>query len=173
MSTLFEFGHLVSYSFWFGAQSWLLGVQGFVLRATVTRHQFGHIQSRLFPVFFRVGTIATLVSIGCFAVAHPLTAVSPTEQMQYILLGGSLVATLLNQLWLGPASTHLMMEYHMIEKEEGLGDEIKTANLTPLDSNKKYQHAKKAFFQYHSMSALALVASLGCLLVHGFYLCQH
>ena len=57
---------------------------GFVLRATVTRHQFGHIQSRLFPVFFRVGTIATLVSIGCFAVAHPLTAVSPTEQMQVL-----------------------------------------------------------------------------------------
>jgi hypothetical protein len=83
MEVWFEFGHLVSYSFWFGAQTWLLGVQGFVLRAAVTRHQFGYIMSKVFPAFFKTGSTSALISIGFFVCARPsFLAWSPTERLQ-------------------------------------------------------------------------------------------
>jgi hypothetical protein len=59
----------------------------------------------------------------------------------------------------------------MIEKEEGVGDAIKTADLQSLTTNQKYQQVKRSFLKFHFLSVGALITSVTCMLVHGFLLC--
>ncbi|XP_065839659.1 transmembrane protein 205-like [Oscarella lobularis] len=159
-------GHIVFHSFWFGAQTWLLGFQGFLLRSTVTRQEFGFIQSRIFRAFFRVGTIASTASLACFALAHHPVEVT-SEKIQLACLSVSLATTALNFAWVNPTVTNYMVERLSIEKSAGVVDRVLTADLEPLKDDKKYQEVSKRFRRYHGVSVLLLLSSVACMFVHG------
>lgn len=86
--------HLLAFATAYGACVWVTFVSSHVLAGALSRHQFGILQSKLYPVYFR----AMAYAVGGAA----LTAV---ERSQRYLLLGSLVLVLVNMLFLEPKAT--------------------------------------------------------------------
>ncbi|KAB1670390.1 hypothetical protein ES319_1Z171600v1 [Gossypium barbadense] len=86
------------------------------------RQQFGVVQSKIYPVYFR----AMAYSIGMALLGHLLwhrkrSISSPPEVFQAINLLSSLFMVLVNGLYLEPKATKVMFERMKMEKEDGRG----------------------------------------------------
>eukprot|EP00118_Oscarella_pearsei_P026145 m.309492 g.309492 ORF g.309492 m.309492 type:complete len:174 (+) comp46639_c0_seq1:180-701(+) len=168
MDYLLACSHIATHSFWFGAQTWLLGFQGFLLRSTVTRQQFGFIQTRIFRQFFRAGTIASSVSLVTYVLTHR-SFEGTSDKIQVACLAASFAATAANFLWINPIVSGYMTERLAIEKDAGIIDKVLKADLEPLKDNKKYQEVSRRFLRYHGLSVIALLVSVSCMFVHGCF----
>ncbi|CAA7400337.1 unnamed protein product [Spirodela intermedia] len=105
--------HLLAFATAYGACVWVTFVSSHVLAGALSRHQFGILQSKLYPVYFR----AMAYAVGGAA----LTAAGRSQR--YLLLG-SLVLVLVNMLFLEPKATKVMFEKMKMEKEEGRGRDM-------------------------------------------------
>lgn len=112
--------HLLGFSTAYGICLWVTFVSGYVLAGTLPRQQFGMVQSRIYPVYFRV----TAFSVGVALVGHLLGRrgklfTSKSEMLQGFHLLGSLLMILINSFYLEPRATKVMFEKMKSEKEEG------------------------------------------------------
>ncbi|KAM3845309.1 ras-related protein Rab-3D isoform 1-T2 [Vipera latastei] len=65
-----------------GMQIWVTFISGFVLFRTVSRHNFGLVQGKLFPFYFYTLFGCTLLNLAIFAAYHPLELLSTRETVQ-------------------------------------------------------------------------------------------
>ena len=150
------FVHLVAFATWFGSNFWTTFVGGITMYKNLPRQTFGNLQSKLFPKYFQLSAItivASLVTLKSFSavVAKPV----------YLTLGVSLVATLMNLLWLEPCATKVMFARYKLENEKSAKDESTDSEISKL---------KKEFGKFHGISsAINLVALCGSV-SHGFWL---
>ncbi|KAK5856704.1 hypothetical protein PBY51_008282 [Eleginops maclovinus] len=97
--------HLLLLSFSWGMQVWVSFIAGFVLVMKVTRHTFGLVQSKLFPVYFYCLLGSNVLSLALFVVYHPRELLDWHESVQMVLFFVALITAVLNGQWLGPAAT--------------------------------------------------------------------
>lgn len=69
-STIWSLLYLGAFSTHFGAQIWMTFVSGLALYFSMPRHTFGHIQKILFPKYFLLNSVLSLVTLYVFVRAH-------------------------------------------------------------------------------------------------------
>lgn len=112
--------NLVGLATAYGMSVWVTFISSNVLCRVMPRHQFGVVQSKIYPVYFRfLGYTIALALLG-----HVLSHRNHSHSyLQACNLVASLVATLLNALYLEPKASKVMFERMKVEKEQGRGRE--------------------------------------------------
>lgn len=159
--------HLLVLSFCWGMQVWVSFIAGFVLVQKVTRHTFGLVQSKLFPVYFYCLLSSAVVSLAVYAVYHPRELLDWHESVQMCLYFVALVTAGLNSQWFGPAATDVMFQTMEVEKEHGLGQQVGLSSqkdeYTKLkEQDPKYKVLKSRFGRYHGLSSLCNLVGFIC-----------
>ncbi|KAK3006423.1 hypothetical protein RJ639_017148, partial [Escallonia herrerae] len=122
MDSLMGVIHLLGLSTAFGTCVWVTFVSSYVLAGALPRQQFGMLQSKIYPVYFK----AMAYAIGVALVGHLLSQrrrmfSSTFEILQGWNLLASLMMVLANLLYLEPRASKVMFEQMKMEKEEGRG----------------------------------------------------
>lgn len=168
---LMRLGYLVAFASTFGASLWVTFIGGIIQYSVLPRHQFGNLQAKSLPVYFRLVSTATSICLATFAILHPLGKASTAEKSQLAALGVTLGTTILNLLVLEPTTTAIMKERHKIERAEGIGADVGLSkNREVAKTNTELAAINKKFGMYHGMSSLANLFSFGGILVHTWYL---
>uniref|UniRef100_A0A0C9S5J4 TSA: Wollemia nobilis Ref_Wollemi_Transcript_18999_2255 transcribed RNA sequence n=1 Tax=Wollemia nobilis TaxID=56998 RepID=A0A0C9S5J4_9CONI len=113
--------HMLAFSTIYGSSVWVNFLAGHVLASAIPRQQFGFIQSKIYPVYFKTmacGLSTCLLSHGGI---HPWKWTGKISRWQEYNLFFSLLLTLVNLFFLEPLATKAMFEKLRIEKEEGRG----------------------------------------------------
>ncbi|XP_020555212.1 transmembrane protein 205 [Oryzias latipes] len=159
--------HLLVLSFTWGMQVWVSFIAGFVLVTQVTRHTFGLVQSKLFPVYFYCLLGCNFVSLAVYAVYHPRELLDWHESVQILLFFVSLITAGLNAQWFGPAATEVMFQMRAVEEEHGLGNQVGLSSQREeyaklREQDPKYRAYKSSFGRYHGLSSLCNVLGFIC-----------
>ncbi|KAF8482144.1 hypothetical protein DFH94DRAFT_627906 [Russula ochroleuca] len=160
--------YTLSFSFIFGMSLWVTFIGGVITYKTLPRQQFGSLQQRLFPVYFKLNA---LISSGLLLVwvrnhdtvitqiAHPT---NPDVSQAYALAVVA-ISQALNAVWIGPATSKLLAARFRLEKAEG-----KDANDADVSVDMKKLNAK--FARLHGYSSLANLTAFLALVFHGLWI---
>ncbi|XP_039002403.1 uncharacterized protein LOC120128853 [Hibiscus syriacus] len=122
LNTVMGLANLLGLATAYGMSVWVTFISSYVLAEHLPRQQFGVVQSKIYPVYFR----AMAYSIGLALLGHFLwhrkkSISSWPEMFQSFNLLSSLFMVLVNALYLEPNATKVMFERIKMEKEEGRG----------------------------------------------------
>ncbi|XP_032231024.2 transmembrane protein 205 isoform X2 [Nematostella vectensis] len=172
--TLLLYLHILSLGAWIGMQAWVIGVAGIVMYLNMPRHVFGHIQSKLWPLFYCLGSGLSLLGILTNTAAMNTTAKKNSrEEIQVSGLLMSLICCLLNAFLLEPRGTRLWMARFDYEQKQGYGQEVGPLKNKEGLKTKRYKELTDKFARVHGCSSIVTVfAFVGCL-VHLGYLTHH
>ncbi|XP_043714886.1 uncharacterized protein LOC122663265 [Telopea speciosissima] len=137
-AALMGVGQLLGFATAYGTCVWVTFVSSYVLAGVLQRQQFGIVQSKIYPVYFK--TMA--YSIGLSLVGlwfNPRSRRSKSVQSYNLL--ASLVMILANLFYLEPQATKVMFEKMKIEKEEGRG--IDDADISGARTLREEENSKK------------------------------
>lgn len=135
------------------------------------RHQFGNLQSKMFPAYFSLVAVCAAICVSGFSILHPWKGSSFREKTQIFCLALSLISTLANILVFEPLTIKTMRERHKVEREESIGDEVGLSkNKEVAKRNPKLAKINKKFGMVHGLSSLANLFSFGGFAVHSWYL---
>ncbi|XP_010912527.1 uncharacterized protein [Elaeis guineensis] len=131
-STVAAVAQLLGFATAYGTCVWVTFVSSHVLATALPRQQFGLVQSKLYPVYFRV----VAYGVGVAWLAHFLgqDGRAVAERLQGYNLLGSFVLVLVNMLFLEPKATKVMFERMKVEKEEGRGREMADVLVEPAST---------------------------------------
>ncbi|XP_034750514.1 transmembrane protein 205 [Etheostoma cragini] len=146
---------------------WACVPAGFVLVRQVSRHTFGLVQSKLFPVYFHCLLGGSGVSLALYALHHPWVQLDWHESLQMGLYVVALVTVGLNARWFGPAATQVMVQLQEVEKEHGLGGQVglgaqAEAYAALREKDPKYKACRRSFGRYHGLSSLCNLIGFIC-----------
>uniref|UniRef100_A0A7N2KQL6 Reverse transcriptase zinc-binding domain-containing protein n=1 Tax=Quercus lobata TaxID=97700 RepID=A0A7N2KQL6_QUELO len=97
-----KLAHLLCYATAFGTALWVTFIGGIIMFKNLPRHQFGNLQSKMFPAYFSMVGICCAVSVGSFAYLHPWKSSSTTEKYQLGFLLSAFAFNLANLLVFTP-----------------------------------------------------------------------
>ncbi|KAG1331105.1 putative transmembrane protein [Cocos nucifera] len=131
-STAAAVAQLLGFATAYGTCVWVTFASSHVLATALPRQQFGLVQSKLYPVYFRV----VAYGVGVAWLAHFLgqDRRSVAERLQGYNLLGSFVLVLVNMLFLEPKATKVMFERMKVEKEEGRGRDMADVLVEPAST---------------------------------------
>ncbi|THU70927.1 hypothetical protein C4D60_Mb08t30150 [Musa balbisiana] len=109
--------HLLGFATAYGASVWVTFVSGNVLATALPRQQFGLVQSKLYPVYFRLVAYSTALTLVAHFFGRDRRILA--ERVQGYNLLGALVLVLINMFFLEPKATKVMFERMKTEKEGG------------------------------------------------------
>ncbi|KAL5534638.1 hypothetical protein ACEPAG_1101 [Sanghuangporus baumii] len=163
--------YLIAYAWLFGMSLWVTFFGGVIAYRALPRQQFGALQHRTFPVYFRLSIILSSILLGLWTWSHPAVLANPTSFLSvdvtqaYTLLSVVLFQTG-NHFVIGPYTSNLMFKRHKLEKAEGkqysddgVSDEMKALN--------------KKFAQAHGFSSIFNLDSLIAIGFHGLWIGRH
>lgn len=151
--------HLTAFALLLGSHAFHGFIGGPVAFSAVPRQTFGLLQSKIFPVYFAMGT---LIPAGLIAnLAYAQGSFKKIPDLPLYTLAVPLVANAINWLYLGPKATTLMFERHAQEKQEGVDAHKDKDRISP-----KIKAMNKKFAQLHGASSLLNLLSFGGLLLH-------
>ncbi|XP_008572017.1 PREDICTED: transmembrane protein 205 isoform X2 [Galeopterus variegatus] len=165
--------HLLVLSGAWGMQMWVTFVSGFLLFRHLSRHTFGQVQSKLFPLYFHISMACSFINLCILVPQHTWAQLTFWDGSQLCLLLLSLTLATINARWLEPRTTAAMWAMQTVEKERGLGGEVPGRHQGPdpyrqlREKDPKYSAVRQIFFRYHGLSSLC---NLGCLLSNGLCL---
>ncbi|GMN51789.1 hypothetical protein TIFTF001_020935 [Ficus carica] len=114
--------YLVGFSTAYGTAVWVTFILSYVLAGALPRQQFGVVQSKIYPVYFRTMAWGIGTALLGYLLSHRGRVVtSMAEKFQVYNLLASLVLVFVNMLYLEPRATKVMFERMKVEKEEGRG----------------------------------------------------
>ncbi|KAL3682872.1 hypothetical protein R1sor_000894 [Riccia sorocarpa] len=170
-TTLLRFLHLASFSTAFGAALWVSFIGGIIMFRHLPRHQFGNLQAKMFPAYFRLTSTCLATAVGVIAVLRPWSTSTTWEKAQFGTLGVSLLFTLANLLVMEPVTTKLMRERHKVERDEGIGTEPGVSRKAQIEkASPQLQAINKKFMAAHGVSSLLNLFAFLSLVVHAAYL---
>ncbi|NXG13711.1 TM205 protein, partial [Grallaria varia] len=158
--------HLLVLSTSWGMQVWVTFVAGFVMSRHLPRHTFGFIQSELFPYYFHISSTCAFLNLTLFAMSHPSERLGDEHATQVIVFFACVAASVLNAQWLGPVTSHVTAELHLVERGHRLGQEAglvageSRRNLRA--SNPSYGRLCRQFSLYHAASSLCNLCCVVC-----------
>ncbi|GAA5826298.1 hypothetical protein JCM5353_003781 [Sporobolomyces roseus] len=133
-----------------GSTLWHGFIGGLVSYKTLPRQQFGNLQSKLFPHYFRLQSLGSLALIGLYHRAGKLVK----SDRNVIVLAVMAATSSLNWIIIGPWTTAVMKKRHRRERIEG-----KDYNADGVSSEMKALNSK--FGALHSVSSILNLAFLG------------
>ncbi|XP_057966661.1 uncharacterized protein LOC131156755 [Malania oleifera] len=171
LSTGLKLAHLLSFSTAWGAALWVTFIGGIIMFKNLPRHQFGNLQSKMFPAYFSMVGVCCAISVASFAYLHPLKSSSTAEKYQLGFLLSAFAFNLANLLVFTPMTIEMMKQRHKVEKELNIGDEIGwSKNQEAAKAKPKLAAMNKKFGMIHGLSSLANIMSFGSLAMHSWYL---
>ncbi|XP_068658188.1 late embryogenesis abundant protein At3g53040-like [Aristolochia californica] len=121
--------HLLAFATTYGICIWVTFISSHVLARALPRQQFGMVQSRIYPVYFRTVSYGTCLSwLGHFFDRKRGVA----DGFQGFNLLASLAFVLANMFFLEPRASKAMFERLKLEKEEGRGRDIADMVAEPV-----------------------------------------
>ncbi|KAK9270299.1 hypothetical protein L1049_025877 [Liquidambar formosana] len=114
--------HLMGFAMAYGMCVWITFISSYVLAGVLPRQQFGMVQSKIYPVYFR----AMAYGVGVALLGHLLSQRKRWLSSKADLLEGynlvvSLLMVVINLKYLEPRATKVLFERMKVEKEEGRG----------------------------------------------------
>ncbi|KAJ8436950.1 hypothetical protein Cgig2_017375 [Carnegiea gigantea] len=121
-SSLMGVLQMLGFAMAYGISVWVTFIMSHVLAGVLPRQQFGMVQSKIYPVYFK----AMVGSIGLALIGHLMAHKgklfkSKADMLQAYNLLGSLLLVLANLQILEPRASKVMFERMKLEKEEGRG----------------------------------------------------
>lgn len=183
--------HLTLWATLFGSHLFHGFIGGPTAFMAVPRQTFGLLQSKIFPLYFGMGTLIPTALIANLAYAQGSISKLPTLPLASLVI--PFVANAINWLYLGPKTTKLMFERHAQEKQESV-DAYKEKHKvrhapsppgshhfyhplsaaadhllipSPTQASPKMQAMSKRFARLHGISNLLNLASFASLIIHG------
>lgn len=89
---------------------WWWQAVGFV--RNLPRHQFGNLQAKMFPAYFKLLLVCCSICVAAMAVTHPWVTATKREKLQIIALGISLFAVLINLLIFQPLTVKVCTSHY-------------------------------------------------------------
>ncbi|XP_009378694.2 transmembrane protein 205 [Pyrus x bretschneideri] len=171
LSTYLKLAHLLCFSTAFGAALWVTFIGGIIMFKNLPRHQFGNLQSKMFPAYFTMVGICLAVSAGSFGYLHPWSSSSVADKYQLGFLLSSLSFNLTNLFVFTPMTIEMMKQRHKVEREQNIGEEVGwSKNVQVAKVNPKLAAMNKKFGMIHGLSSLANIFAFGSLAMHSWYL---
>ncbi|GAA5961609.1 hypothetical protein JCM3765_002647 [Sporobolomyces pararoseus] len=137
-----------------GSTLWHGFIGGIVAYRTLPRQQFGNLQSKLFPHYFRLQSLGSLALLGLYHRAGKLVR----SDRNVIVLSVMAVTSSLNWLIVGPWTTAVMKKRHRRERIEG-----KDYSAADVSSEMKALNSK--FGALHSVSSILNLGFLGAVVL--------
>ncbi|KAK9758164.1 hypothetical protein RND81_01G211800 [Saponaria officinalis] len=127
--------NLMGFGIAYGMGVWVTFVMSYVLGRVLGREQFGVVQSKVYPTYFKgmVGSIG-LCLLGHLLGHRGMLFKNKAEILQGYNLMSCLVSVLGNLLFLEPRATKVMFERMKLEKEEGRGIDTRGAPAKVIDT---------------------------------------
>ncbi|XP_020102263.1 transmembrane protein 205 [Ananas comosus] len=166
-----KLAHLLCFATAWGAALWVTFIGGIVMFKNLPRHQFGNLQSKMFPAYFMLVSVCAAVSVAAFAYLHPWKSASSLEHYQLGFLVAALGFDLSNLLVFTPMTIEMMKKRHKIERDLSIGEEVGwSKNVEVAKSNPNLAAMNKKFGMIHGLSSLANILAFGSLAMHSWYL---
>ncbi|XP_038988452.1 transmembrane protein 205-like [Phoenix dactylifera] len=166
-----KLAHLLCFATCWGTALWVTFIGGIIMFKNLPRHQFGNLQSKMFPAYFMAVSVCAAISVAAFAYLHPWKSASSLERYQLGFLLSSLGFNLSNLFVFTPMTIEMMMRRHKVERELGIGEEVGwSKNMEVAKSNPKLAAMNKKFGMIHGLSSLANIMAFGSLAMHSWYL---
>ncbi|XP_053383052.1 transmembrane protein 205-like isoform X1 [Mercenaria mercenaria] len=169
-STNILFLHLLSFAVHFGVQCWVTFVAGFAMFFSVPRIMFGHLQSRMFPLYFTLTLVLSCVTLLTYVVQHPYPTMTSSEAKQLMGMCICVISIFINSFYLAPEIVNAMISIFEIEKSSGVAYVIGYCDRTELKKDPKYCEHYKRFRLVHSISGVANVVTLICNIMYLYHL---
>lgn len=162
--------YLGSVSAHFGTQLWMSFISGFTLYFSLPRRIFGKVQRALFPKYFLVNAILSLISLSIYLKHNNGNLVIPQVRFQVETLILCFLIELVVRLYLTPPLLRYMRQATEYEEEAGVGMEIGRHQPGILTQNKEYLQVYRSFRKLHMVIAIGNIVTLACSVVHLHYL---
>ncbi|KAL7557031.1 hypothetical protein ACA910_009302 [Epithemia clementina (nom. ined.)] len=148
--------HLLSFSTWFGSVAYTTFILGITIFKNLPWQTFGKLQAKLFPKYFALGSIALMLQLITLLVLPVVVVVGSSSKA----LGLAFAMTMLNQFYLEPKSTKIMLQRYELEGQAG-----------GKDTN-EYKSLKASFGKLHGMSSLTNMIALCAGMAHAIFLAR-
>ncbi|CAN8239452.1 unnamed protein product [Cochlearia groenlandica] len=128
----------------YGSCVWVTFVSSYVLASVLGKQQFGVVQSKLYPVYFKTTSVGILVGfLGHLLSRRRKLLTDATEMWQGVNLLSSFFMIEANKSFIEPRATKAMFERMKAEKEEGRGGERKSEQEVRLKLEKLSERLSK------------------------------
>ncbi|KAK4282552.1 hypothetical protein QN277_013913 [Acacia crassicarpa] len=166
-----KLAHLLSFSAAFGSVLWVTFIGGIIMFKNLPRHQFGNLQSKMFPAYFSMVGICCAISVASFGYQHPWKSSSSAERYQLGFLLSSFAFSLVNLFVFTPMTIEMMRQRHKVERENSIGDEVGGSKSEEVaKKNPRLAGMNKKFGMIHGLSSLSNIMTFGGLAFHCCYL---
>ncbi|XP_045182290.1 transmembrane protein 205-like isoform X2 [Mercenaria mercenaria] len=169
-STNIVFLHLLSFAAHFGAQCWVTFVAGFAMFFSLPRIMFGHLQSRMFPLYFTATLVLSCLTVLTYIVQYPYSSMTSSETKQLIGLCICVISTFVNSFYIAPNIVDAMISVFEIEKSSGVAYVVGYCDRTELKKDPKYCEHYRRFRLNHGISGCANVITLICNIMYLYHL---
>ncbi|XP_028040472.1 transmembrane protein 205 [Bombyx mandarina] len=145
-----------------GAQIWMTLVSGIVLYFSLPRHEFGRVQTILFPIYYAFNACMSLLGLLAYLRTQCLTEFENTSWIQLALLLAVFSIEAYVRLRLVRPMLRAKHVKTQMEESAGGGQEVGRLILGELAHCPRYIRVLKTFRAYHSSIAMGTMISLGC-----------
>ncbi|XP_022915505.1 transmembrane protein 205 [Onthophagus taurus] len=169
-SKLWNFLHLTAFCVHLGTQIWMTFVSGLSLYFALPRHDFGRVQEVLFPKYFLLNSILSLITLVIYLRYHNSQLGNPEILLQVSAMSTCFLTELVIRLYFTPPLLRLMAEKNSMERRVGVGKEIGSFEGEKLASSTDYLRVHKAFRKIHMKIAMGNILTMVCTVIHLLYL---
>lgn len=145
-----------------GAQIWMTLVSGIVLYFSLPRHDFGRVQTVLFPLYYTFNASMSLMGLFAYTRTQYLTNFQHFSWIQVALLLATLSIEAFIRLRLVRPMIVAKHIKTQMEEAAGGGQEVGQLILGELAHCPRYIRVLKAFRMYHSSIAMGTMITFGC-----------
>uniref|UniRef100_A0A7N0ZW43 TMEM205-like domain-containing protein n=1 Tax=Kalanchoe fedtschenkoi TaxID=63787 RepID=A0A7N0ZW43_KALFE len=168
--TFVKLAHLLSFATAWGSALWVTFIGGIIMFKHLPRHQFGNLQSKMFPAYFTLVGVCCAISVAAFAYSHPYKTASAVEKYQLGFLLSAFAFSLTNLAVFTPMTIEMMKQRHKVERENKIGEEVgRSKNLEVAKKDPKLAAMNKKFGMIHGLSSLSNIIAFGSLAMHSWY----
>ncbi|XP_023941624.1 transmembrane protein 205 [Bicyclus anynana] len=145
-----------------GSQIWMTLISGIVLYFSLPRHEFGRVQTVLFPVYYAFNSLVSLLAALAYLRTQCLTRFENTSWIQLALLLVVFSIEAYVRLVLVRPMLRAKHVKTQMEAAAGGGQEVGRLILGELAHCPRYLRVLKTFRAYHSSIAMGTMITLGC-----------
>lgn len=145
-----------------GTQIWMTLISGIVLYFSLPRHEFGRVQTVLFPVYYAFNASMSMLGLLAYYRTQCLTKFENTSWVQLALLLAVFSIEAYVRLCLVRPMLRAKHVKTQMEEAAGGGQEVGRLVLGELAHCPRYLRVLKTFRTYHSSIATGTMISLGC-----------
>ncbi|KAK8650658.1 hypothetical protein V6N13_140286 [Hibiscus sabdariffa] len=171
LSISIKLAHLLCFATAWGVSLWVTFIGGIIMFKHLPRHQFGNLQSKMFPAYFSLVGVCCAIAAAAFGYIHPWKSATTAEKYQLGFLVSAFAFSLINLFVFTPMTIEMMKLRHQVEREEKIGDEVGgSKNQEAAKTNPRLAAMNKRFGMIHGLSSLSNLMSFGGLAMHSWYL---